>query len=831
MKQPAKNTFRFSFFNFAGTIIGFSIILLLWQASAASVYGQSQPNLPGVDPTFSPKLSFAASIHRTIVQPDGKIIFIGFFDSANGVEKRTVVRLNPDYSIDNSFNLPPNINLDTLQVLADGKFIATDYLSIYRLHPDGTVDRSFNLGRTLDNNLFVRFKQRSDGKIFAFGRFKIKKQKLVVAEDFLLLDHFGGIESGFRPALTGSVQNVFPLPNGKTILTGAFEISRAGRVVGRNFAVLDENGTPDAGFDGFYGKTNEAVSGARLQPDGRILLYGRFTEVYKQTGFGKSVSKNLHLLRLNPDGSFDRDFSSFLHHSHSSVGNLLIQPDGRMIIDAHDGSTGNDSRRFISRIFPDGSPDNFFNNNLPFQPGPFNYPAFSKIEMTSAADGGIMIMGVFRVAGRPEIQKLIKLNSDGTLDSSFRTPPVIGGILTGVHRLPDEKLLISGGFAKIGDRARFGLARLNPNGSLDEDFRFDFHRDGGASLTTVTAQADGKSIIFGRFNLVNGEYVHNPDYNENSIFAVSNVVVRLNANGTLDNSFLPLINIFDDVRRIVVQPDGKILIGGLVVNGFLPQNFIVRLNADGTPDSRFNRVALTSGGNGVVTDIAVLPDGKILITGYFERVGNVPRYKIARLMPDGLLDESFSFNGFYSHIDVLDNIILHPDGKITVGGDFVNAYYTPGLPRFNRGLTLDAGFKWNQIQVPTKTTGMQLLPDGKILFNGQIGGYGFELHHPYGLAVMKQNGEIEFRYNVEADKFLRQRDGKIILLKAALQAGELRWLLTRIFPQGGADNTFNFSFDGRVKSLVEQPDGRILVAGEFKTVNGFRHSALVRLNP
>ncbi|MDQ3799281.1 MAG: hypothetical protein M3384_07520, partial [Acidobacteriota bacterium] len=432
MKQPARNIYRLSFFNFAGIILGFSIILLLWQASAASVYGQSQPNLPGVDQTFTPKFSRAGSIWKSIPQPDGKIILIGGFNLANGVERRNFVRLNPDYSVDETFNPPSNISLDSLELLPDGKLICHAYGSgIFRLNQDGSVDPSFNFGRSLEfgGDLDVRLKPRSDGKIIVFGRFRAKKQRLVVAEDFMLLDQFGGIESGFRPAFTGYVGNVFPLPDGRTILTGTFEISRAGKAVGRNFAVLDENGSPIPGFDGFYGKAGESVDGARIQPDGRILLYGTFTEVSKQTVLGRAVSKNKQLLRLNADGSFDRDFSFSPTAARLSLSTVFLQPDGGIIITGGSGLYYYEMSSFVSRLFPDGSPDNFFNNNLPFQPLTPHEPSSIKMEMT--ADGGWLMSGNFRVTGRPEIQKLIKLNSNGTLDESFRTPPIIGGVRTG----------------------------------------------------------------------------------------------------------------------------------------------------------------------------------------------------------------------------------------------------------------------------------------------------------------------------------------------------------------------------------------------------------------
>lgn len=826
MKQLSWTTSHFSFLNFARIIISFSIILTVLHLSEASIYGQSQLNLPGIDPTFAPQFKLSGSVERTILQPDGKIIFIGSFNEAGGVEKTNVVRLNADNSIDDSFNLPPDIDARSLQLLPDGRFFANSYTGIFRLNSDGSIDPGFNFARTIQILDAIRLKPRSDGKVFAFGRFKVKKQKLVVAENFILIDRLGGIESGFQPSLTGSIQNVVPLPNGKTMLNGAFEIKRAGQTVGRNFAMLDENGAPDAGFDGFYGKSSESVFGAQAQPDGKFLLYGTFSEVYKQTLVGKSILKNKSLLRLNADGSFDRDFS--VPFTGEAISEILIQPDGGIIVSGTNNLPGTPTRRFFSRILSDGSPDYAFNNNLPFLPGQSYYPALFKWEMM--ADGRILMSGNFTIPGRPGLQKLVRLNADGTLDATFQTPRIVGGYTTVFDVLPDGNLLIHGSFGKIGSRTRIGLARLNPNGLPDENFRFDFTFSTNIRIETVTAQADGKCIISGRFAVVNGEYVHNlesPYFPNEPTF---NAVVRLNANGTLDNSFAPFTNAFEEIRRVVVQPDGKILIGGRVNFSFLP-NFIVRLNQDGTPDADFNRVIIGYGSAfGLIMDIAAQPDGKILIAGYFTSVAGAQRNKIARLMPDGLLDESFYYDGYYTDFDIIEKIALQPDGKIIAGGA-MSGYNRPGLPRFNRSGTLDANFRWNQIPRAAKTSDIQLQPDGKFLFSGEIGGNGFEIIHPHGLYRMNQIGEVEFRYNVTAEKFLRQADGKIIVFNNALQGNDAHYLLTRIFPQSGADNTFNFEFDRRVNGFVEQPDGKILVAGEFTTVNGVRQAGLARLNP
>src|SRR3989440_295342 len=148
-----------------------------------------------------------------------------------------------------------------------------------------------------------------------------------------------------------------------------------------------------------------------------------------------------------------------------------------------------------------------------------------------------------------------------------------------------------------------------------------------------------------------------------AFFAVTSVTY---AQSALDG-FDPNAN--GPVRVVVVQPDGKILLGGdfttLSPNGgtAVTRNHIARLNVDGTLDTVFNPNA-----NFGVGAITVQADGKILVGGEFFSIGGQSRDHIARLDPTTGLADSFAPepNGNVS------SIIQQADGKILVGGDFTN---------------------------------------------------------------------------------------------------------------------------------------------------------------
>ena len=141
-----------------------------------------------------------------------------------------------------------------------------------------------------------------------------------------------------------------------------------------------------------------------------------------------------------------------------------------------------------------------------------------------------------------------------------------------------------------------------------------------------------------------------------------NRIARLNADGTLDTSFNPSANNY--VRSIALQADGKILVGGYFTSiGGATRHRIARLNANGTLDTSFDPNA-----NNYVFSIAVQANGKILAGGYFTSIGGVTRNRIARLNADGTLDTSFN----PSANNYVRSIALQADGKILVGGYFTS---------------------------------------------------------------------------------------------------------------------------------------------------------------
>lgn len=142
----------------------------------------------------------------------------------------------------------------------------------------------------------------------------------------------------------------------------------------------------------------------------------------------------------------------------------------------------------------------------------------------------------------------------------------------------------------------------------------------------LAVQADGKILIGGQFNSVDGYPRGN--------------LARLNADGTLDRSFVEGIaaGVNGTVQALAVDDSGRILVGGFFnTAASQPHPNLVRFLADGTVDASFGSEGTP---NGSVNALAILPGGNIAAGGEFSMVGSNPVRNFVLLSPDGALASS-----------------------------------------------------------------------------------------------------------------------------------------------------------------------------------------------
>jgi uncharacterized delta-60 repeat protein len=369
---------------------------------------------------------------------------------------------------------------------------------------------------------------------------------------------------------------------------------------------------------------------------------------------------------------------------------------------------------FYTEVIPIGIVDNTFTGGTGF----INFIYGSKIYQTILQpDGKILVGGDFTSYDGVDSNRIIRLNTGGTIDNTFNigtgfSNNTLFSYVNVMHLQSDGKILVGGNFTSYSGVTVDRFVRLNTGGTIDNTFNIGTGFSTFNSILTIKTQSDGKILIGGEFTSYNG--------------VTSNRIVRLNTGGTIDNTFnigTGLTNGFNGyVKSIALQPDGKILVGGLFSSySGVTRNGIIRLNTGGTIDNTFN---IGAGFNDVVDVITLQPDGKILVGGVFTSYSGVTRNGIIRLNTGGTIDNTFnSGDGFNSNVY---SITLQPDGKILVGGFFssYNGVTNDYIVRLNSNGTIDNTFITGSTNgFNSSVTSIILQPDGKILVSGEFNTY------------------------------------------------------------------------------------------------------------
>jgi uncharacterized delta-60 repeat protein len=359
---------------------------------------------------------------------------------------------------------------------------------------------------------------------------------------------------------------------------------------------LDTTFIKGSGADGF-------VRVVVVQPDGKLLTGGNFSMVRGVT--------NALVTRLNSDGAPDSGFTSaFLAPVLAArIYTLDVQTDGRILVGGMFTSVGGTFRTNIARLQADGSLDPSFNSGV----GPFGLVRILAVQ----PDGRILIGGEFTTVNNTNRNRIARLNADGSLDSSFDPGTGADNIVRTVALLPTGQVLVGGLFNSFDGRPSKYLVRLNTDGSLDSAFPAGAGPDNNVYF--IAPQAEGTFLIGGDFTAVNGTNL--------------NRVARLQADGSVDNSFMPAGGALGGpVYQIVSQDNGKIVIGGSFtnVNG-VSLNRLARLQPDGSLDTGFNPGA---GASDMVLTVGIQGDGMLVAGGLFGGYDGTNVGMIARVYGD-----------------------------------------------------------------------------------------------------------------------------------------------------------------------------------------------------
>ncbi len=317
-------------------------------------------------------------------------------------------------------------------------------------------------------------------------------------------------------------------------------------------------------------------------------------------------------------------------------------------------------------------------------------------------DGNVVMSGAHSLYNGSSANTIVRLDVYGAVDPGFSVGTGANNYISAMALQPDGKILIGGAFTSYNGTGRNYIARINANGSLDATF----NPGTGANqrVEAIVVQPDGKILIGGAFQNFNG--------------SGRNRIARLNANGTVDAGFVPGTGANQNVEALALQSDGKVLVGGSFTsfNG-TALNSIARLNSNGSLDLTFTP---GTGASATIWDMALQPDGKLVVGGEFTTFNGTARGRIARLNTDGSLDLTFATGSGLSAI--CRRLEMHGGGKVLVAGNFTSAN---GVGRnriarlnadgstdvaFNPGMGLNNGEAW----------ALAARPNGKVLLGGSF---------------------------------------------------------------------------------------------------------------
>jgi len=369
--------------------------------------------------------SINGKIKSLAVQADGKILVLGEFTKLRGNKRPGFGRLNPDGSLDTTFNIHTNGFIWSFAIQGDGKILIGGNFSeiagekrpfLARLNQDGTLDSSFHPFKPPFEFLF----QSNKPLEFHFAGL-IKVETIDVRKDGLIYFSIGGLNNLMIGWMTPAGKNISFLPH---------------RKLGQ-----------DTDLSKQLGLMKMEVMAVVEQSDGKSIFAGKFNELIKEP-------KDC-IFRLDRNGNLDKSYNT--RTNTVSIWDIALLDDEKLLFSCNEDSFKL-ANTYLKRLNPDGSLDSSFSV----------HPNDSIFKITLGADGIIIIGGRFTTVNKKKCKYLGRLNSDGSVDATFIPAP--NKPVNAIAIDENGKILVGGNFTKIGGENRERIARLNPNGEVDTSF-------------------------------------------------------------------------------------------------------------------------------------------------------------------------------------------------------------------------------------------------------------------------------------------------------------------------------------------------------------------------
>ncbi len=805
-----------------------------------------------LDPDWNP--GAGGEVRSITVQPDGKIIAGGLFTNAGFFARNRIARFNPNGSIDFGFDPDANGTVSSTVLQADGKILVAGEFSmlgrvtrnrIARLNPDGTVDAAFNPDAS---GTVHGIALQADGKILTGGTFSTIGG----------MSRFGFARLGNDPALqalTASGANrVDWLRDGSApeLLQVSFELSSDG---GNTYSPLGDATRIPGGWEKTglslaasghlrargrtTGGTGNASSGLLEtvaafasetpeivveQPSGTDLADGGNAS-FGSVDLGETRSltftiknsgtANLAPLTITKDGADAAMFTI-------TASPIAVMPGGSTSLTVRFTPTGTGARTATLHIASNDGDENPFDLTLTGTGTLSTNADLSSLNLSSGPVTPAFAPGITSY-GASVASAVTNITVTPTVAQSTATITVNGVAATsGIWGAPISLSVGSNTIAIVvtaGDGVTTMTYTITVTRAVPQpgDIEGEFDPRIFTSISTLAVQPDAKILL--------------------GASTFDQPLARLEANGSVESTatFNPHNGVTGSMLGTVVQADGKILVS---VGGFL-DNPIRRLNADGSVESAATfQPGVLSGG--AAFGMALQSDGKIVLGGSFNSVNGQPRSFLARLLPNGAVETTATFNPGTGPDGTIYGVAVQADGKILLGGQFLSVNGQPrnGLARLNADGTLESAATFNPgIGPDNYVYWLAVQPDGKILVGGLFSTFNGQPR--IGLARLLANGELDSNFYVDPGtgrvfSVAQQADGKMVLAGSFTTInGQPRPGIARLNADGTLESTTTFA-PGRAANdfggiVALQADGKILLTGNFENPGGGLRGTLVRL--
>lgn len=644
------------------------------------------------DMSFNPAIPASVALYKGVALDDqGRVLFLG--DINNPATDSYIARFDPDGSLDTSFTAPALGRIDArpLRIDPSGRILlAQNNNTLIRLNADGTLDTTFNAAATyVDKNpFFSHWLTSAEGRIYSGAYFEavqgVSTVKVVSFEGDNTAPNPGSLRFRFPDAVAIENAGSLYIP---VIRTG-------GRSDSASIDFSTTTGTAgSADFTSITGTLSWADGDASTRYITIPILQDALTEgpesfsisLTNPSGASLAGSATIPATILDDDTApviLQQPADVAVKQGEDAVFSVRVdspvavlyqwQKDGVDIPGATKASLtltgvseadeGNYSVVITNPGLP-GSPVTSDTASLTVIPPAIALdPAFSIAPSILANDLAVFSDGSTIInSGNFSIGfTLVKLNPDGSLDTSFTEPAItyeFAGSSNSVRPipLPGGKVIITGNFTAVDGQPRAGVARLNADGSLDTTF-----------VPTLTSIQESRGAVA----LPNGDVF---------IAVRSDGLRRFLDDGTFDPTFSTTLTSgsFGFLYDIEQLADGSFLVAHTTGSTFSLTRGIARLNPDGSPAAGFNPI-----GDNTFEDIAALPDG---------RFAAIQGRNIFLYQADGNVDPSFNLSNIFSSSSI-ENII-YKDGRFIISGpEFYGDTFINGLARLNLDGTFDDNF-------------------------------------------------------------------------------------------------------------------------------------------